>query len=67
MLKTDIEEIGLVKTLAGNGNCFTLSYAGGSQSPFILRKNLLLLQVSIIGSKSFSTNVDRANPFSVWL
>lgn len=32
-----------------------------------LEKNLLLLQVSIIGSKGFSTNVDGANPFSVWL
>lgn len=52
---------------SGNREFFTLSCTGGFQSPFNLRKNLLLLQVSIIGNKGFSTNVDRANPFSVQL
>lgn len=50
MLKTDFEAIGLVKTSADNRDYFTLNYTEGSQSPFILIKNLLLLHVSIIGN-----------------
>jgi len=67
MLKTDIEAIGLVRTSVDNGECFTLSCTGAFQSPFNLRKNLLLLQVSIIGNKGFSNNADRSNPFSAQL